>query len=595
MPSMNSVLVRFLRYSPIVASLAGGGLLVLGQANPPTGKPTTPEDYRQAAMTRDGEVARGRTLFADEKRLACSKCHSLDGLGLRAGPDLAAVGDRFARRELIDAVLQPSATIAVGYSTTLVTTKSGEEYQGVLKLATDSAVELMIADGQKIRIATSDIREQRGSNISLMPEGLQTGLTPAEFTDLIEYLVSLKQPDHALSHIHGMPENIPALNPPAVLRPLLDAELKVASAPAGTPGAATTGLVWMGQVPGFPDRFLVAHQAGVIWRVEKSAGHADKTLFADFTPEVFSARGPNGLLGIAFHPQFAQNRKYYVKQQVMEVGKITTLLLERQVTADFARDSGQPPRRLMTIPSVAEHHNGGCIQFGPDGFLYLGMGDSAPNFDPQGSAQDLRRLFGKMLRIDVDHPAADLPYGIPSDNPFLGRTDARPEIWAYGLREPWRFSFDSLTGDLWVADLGQERGDEIDLVRRGENYGWNVYEGFELFSQTHRRDGAEYVAPLFATRRKHGSAVIGGHVYRGDVHSSFYGVYIFGDYQSKRVWGLTHDQRSLKEIRQLATSPQAITCIANDAAGNLYVVGYAGMIYQLDLSGARFDPAAATK
>lgn len=142
-----------------------------------------------------------------------------------------------------------------------------------------------------------------------------------------------------------------------------------------------------------------------------------------------------------------------------------------------------------------------------------------------------------------------------------------------------------------MADLGQERGDEIDIVRRGENFGWNVYEGFELFSNEHRKEGAVYVSPIFATWRKHGSAVMGGCVYRGDKRSSFYGVYIFGDHQSKRIWGLTQDNRSLKTIRQLANSPQAITSFATDAQGRIYVVGYEGMIYQLDFTGAKFDEA----
>jgi glucose/arabinose dehydrogenase len=386
-----------------------------------------------------------------------------------------------------------------------------------------------------------------------------------------------------------MPETIPQLTHPIRLRPFLSEELRVPPVSGNAAGNVELGLVWFGQIPGFAWRFLVAHQAGKIWLIEKHESGDQKSVFADFIPEVFSARGPNGLLGLTFHPRFRENRKYYLKHQVFEEGKIATVLVERLAAPDFTRDSGQPSRRLLKILSVAEHHNGGCIEFGPDGFLYLGMGDSAPNFDPQGYGQDLQLLLGKMLRIDVDRRDAGLPYGIPTDNPFRGRKDARPEIWAYGLREPWRFSFDSVTGDLWVADLGQERGDEIDIVRRGENYGWNVYEGFELFSNTHRKEGAAYVPPIFATRRKHGSAVMGGCVYRGDKHSSFYGVYIFGDHQSKRIWGLTQNNRSLKIIRHLATSPQAITSFATDEQGNIYVVGYQGMIYRLDFTGAKFD------
>lgn len=576
--------------APFVLTLAcvlGGTFLSF--AEKPPAKARTPEDYRKFAMVHDGDASQGRKLFADEQRVACSRCHSVDGRGAKAGPDLAAIGDQFARRDLIEAVLVPSAAIAVGYGTTLVETKSGEEYQGVLKQVTGAWIELMGGDGQRVRIATGDIKAQRGSSVSLMPEELQAGLSFQEFTDLIEYLVSLKQPVTALTSHRGMPETIPELPHPITLRPFLAEELRVPPVAGNAAANVQLGLIWFGQVPGFAQRFLVAHQAGKIWLVEKHASGDQKSVFANFIPEVFSARGPNGLLGLAFHPKFRENRKYYLKHQVFEDGKIATVLVERRFAPDFQTDSGQPSRRLLKIESVAEHHNGGCIEFGPDGFLYLGMGDSAPNFDPQGYGQDLQLLFGKMLRIDVDRRDAGLAYGIPAGNPFLGRKDARPEIWAYGLREPWRFSFDPVTGDLWVADLGQERGDEIDIVRRGENYGWNVYEGFELFSSQHRREGAVYVPPLFSTRRKHGSAVMGGHVYRGDKQSSFYGVYIFGDHKSKRIWGLTQNNRSLKSIRELAISPQAITSFSTDEQGNVYVIGYQGMIYRLDFTGARFD------
>ncbi len=573
----------------ILACVSSGGSVSFSQEASSTLKVRPPAEYRQFAMQNEGDTARGGILFADEQRLGCSKCHSVNGRGRKAGPDLATVGDQFARRDLIDAVLLPSATIAVGYSTTSVATKSGEEFQGVLKQVTDDWIELMGGDGQRVRIATSNIHEQRGSGVSLMPDGLQAGLSRREFADLIEYLVSLKQPDHALTSHHGMPDMIPSLARPVGLRPFIAEAFRVTPAPNAAVGNAQLGLVWFGQVPGMAQRFLAAHQTGIIWLLEKKAEGELTTVFADFTPEIFSARGPNGLLGLAFHPKFRENRKYYLKHQVFEEGKIATVLVERQFAADFKTDSGKPARRLLKIEAVAEHHNGGCIEFGPDGFLYLGMGDSAPNFDPQGNAQELRLLFGKMLRIDVDRRDAGLPYGIPTDNPFAGRKDARPEIWAYGLREPWRFSFDRVTGDLWVADLGQERGDEIDLVRRGDNYGWNAYEGFELFSKAHRKEGVAYAPPVFASRRKHGSALMGGRVYRGDKRSSFYGVYIFGDHQSKRIWGLTQDHGSLQTIRHLATAPQAITAFATDEQGGLYVVGYEGMIYQLDFAATKFN------
>jgi len=239
--------------------------------------------------------------------------------------------------------------------------------------------------------------------------------------------------------------------------------------------------------------------------------------------------------------------------------------------------------------SVAEDHSGGCLQFGPDGFLYIVMGDTGPHNDPNGHAQNLQLLLGKLLRIDVDRKEGDLAYAIPSDNPFRGRADARPEIWAYGFRNPWRFCFDSVTGDLWLADVGQDRQEEVDIVHRGENHGWNVYEGFEPFSNQYRKEGRKFTPPVFAYRRKYGNSITGGYVYRGDKQSSFYGVYLCGDYTSKRIFGVTQENGVLKTVRQIGSIPQQLVSFGTDEAGQIYAVGYEGMIYQLDFSEARFD------
>jgi len=217
------------------------------------------------------------------------------------------------------------------------------------------------------------------------------------------------------------------------------------------------------------------------------------------------------------------------------------------------------------------------------------MGDTGPQQDPQGHGQDLNTLLAKMLRIDVDRSEGGLPYAIPIDNPFRGRADARPEIWAYGFREPWRFSFDPVTGDLWVGDVGQDRVEEVSIVRRGENHGWNVYEGFEPFSNRYRREGSVYVPPVFAYRRKYGNSVTGGYVYRGDKRSSFYGVYICGDYTSHRIFGLQQRDRLLQVVRQIGTAPQGIASFATDEHGEIFVIGYEGMIYKLDFHGAIFE------
>ena len=294
--------MTFLKQNLFYMALTVAGALVstfLSFAQSPTGhgKASTPDEYRQFAMTHDGDASRGKELFTDEQRLACSKCHSIDGRGSKAGPDLAAVGNQFARRDLIEAVLLPSATIAVGYSSTLVETKSGEEYQGVLKQVTDDWLELMGGDGQRVRVATSDIQERRGSSVSLMPEGLQAGLSLQEFADVIEYLVTLKQPANAMTSHRGMPETIPSLSRPLTLRPFLSEELRVPPVSGGAAGSVPLGLVWFGQVPGFAQRYLAMHQTGKIWLIEKHENGDRTSVFADFTPEVFSARGPNGLLG----------------------------------------------------------------------------------------------------------------------------------------------------------------------------------------------------------------------------------------------------------------------------------------------------------
>jgi len=544
--------------------------------------------YIDFAMQHEGDPARGKDLFAAEQKTMCLKCHSVDGTSSKAGPDLAFIGDKFPRRDLITAVLQPSDTIAVGYGSTTIQTKSDEELTGIIKQASASQVEIMGADGKLVKFPTGEIAVQHENTISLMPEGLQTGLSPQEFTDLIEYLVTLKQPDSALSSNRGMPGNIPEISKPAVVRPFIDENIPFPHSVVENGKGVRTGLTWFGQIPSLTNTFLVVHQAGQIWLLEKKEGTETRNLFADLSQEVFSQRGPNGLLSIAFHPQFRQNHKYYLNHQILEQNKIISTVVERQVSPDFRTDAGKPSRLLWKVAGTTQDHTGGGIEFGPDGFLYIGMGDTGPQRDPQGHGQDLTSHLGKMLRIDVDHQDPGLAYSIPADNPFRGRNDVRPEIWASGLREPWRFSFDPLTGDLWVGDVGQDRIEEVDILRRGDNGGWNVYEGFEPFSNQYRKEGCTYVPPVFAYGRRYGFCVTGGLVYRANKHSSFYGVYIFGDYVSKRIWGLKQHDRSLDVVRQIGTCPQGITSFSTDDQGNVYVVGYEGMIYTLDLAQAEF-------
>jgi glucose/arabinose dehydrogenase len=411
-------------------------------------------------------------------------------------------------------------------------------------------------------------------------------MSQGEFTDLIEYLATLKQPESALASHRGMPGTIPLIATPVALRPFFSEDLRLPRS------RVRTGLTAFHQVPGLANVFLVLHQKGMIWRMEKTAIGENQSVFADLTGEVFSNRGPNGLLDMAFHPKFRESRKYYLKYQVFEDGKVCTILVEKQFDADFKEDSGRPARRILKIVSVAEDHSGGCLQFGPDGFLYMVMGDTGPHNDPNGHAQNLELLLGKVMRIDVDRSENGRAYAIPHDNPFRGRSDARPEIWAYGFRNPWRFSFDRVTGELWLADVGQDRVEEVAIVHRGENHGWNVHEGFEPFSNQYRQAGRTFAAPVFVYKRKYGNSVTGGYVYRGDPTSSFHGVYVCGDYTSKLLFGVTQDNGVLQAVRQIGVAPQGLVSFGEDEAGNLYALGFEGMVYKLDFTDARFDELA---
>jgi len=550
-----------------------GGFAADPSAQP--GGPKPPAKYADFAMAHSGDPERGKALFNDEKKLACARCHAIAGKDSKVGPNLFAIGDKFGRRELVESILAPSATIAEGYSTTIVTTKSNDVQNGIIKEATPEGITLAVADGQLLQIKASDISDRRTSTVSLMPEGLQASLTFQEFADLIDYLASLKVPENLAVSERGMPSTIEELKQQIAFKPFISKEQKF------------NHPVWFGQIPGLPNSFaVVEHETGKVWRLEKSAASESKSVFLD-TGKMMP--GAHGLIGLAFHPKFAQNCKYYLVKQPVENGLFYTQIMEAQAAADLKTDSGKPLREILRIDANTTVHCGGGLQFGPDGFLYIGMGDTGPQQDPHGGAQDLNLLRGKMLRIDIDHADAGKAYAIPRDNPFIGKSGIRPEIWAVGFREPWRYSFDSLTGDLWVGDVGQDLYEEVDLVRKGENYGWNVYEAFAPFSNQYRRPGREFSPPVFAYSRKYGVSITGGYVYRGDPKSSFYGVYICADYQTRHVFGLTHEAGKLKTVRRIGLAPQRAVAFSCGEHGELYLVGYEGMIYEMDLSAGKFE------
>jgi len=534
------------------------------------GQSASPADYAAFALKTPGNPQRGRDLFLNSPKALCATCHTLDGSAAKVGPDLSAAGVKFPRAELVRAVLEPSSSIAIGFGATVIATRSGEEHTGVVRQATDSTTELVVADGTRLRIPAADILSQRTSPLSLMPEGLQAGLTLPEFADLIAFLASLQ----------------PAQR---------DSSDTIAVAARGVRFEALFGdgirlehPVWFGEVPGRTNLWVTLEHFGRAWLIERTAEGDHRTELLDLRSTVRPG-GATGLLGLAFHPDFARNRRYFLKYQVADGNRILTELAERRFRPDFLGDSGEAPRILLTIPGTTQDHNGGCVTFGPDGFLYLGMGDTGPQRDPQGHGQDPGLLLGKILRIDVDHTDDGLAYAIPSDNPFRGRAGVRPEIWALGFREPWRFSFDSATGELWVGDVGQDRIEEVGIVRAGENHGWNVREGFSDFSNQYRTNGTTYVSPVFAYSHRVGVSVTGGHVYRGKRAPKLSGHYVFADFETRRIWALTQTNRVLVNVVEIGRAPSRAVSFAQDRDGELQLVGYDdGKIYRLDL--AAVDP-----
>ncbi|HEX4792394.1 MAG TPA: PQQ-dependent sugar dehydrogenase [Humisphaera sp.] len=564
----------------MITSLAVFALLSLvsiaSAADPsPTTRPASRDKYRAYAMIHQGDAAAGKALFVQAQKIACSLCHTTDGAGGKAGPDLFAIGDKYGRDDLIEQILFPSATIAPGYSTTVVRLKNGDVFQGIIKESNDQAIGLVGSDGKLIRIPAADIDRQQTSDVSLMPDGLEGAMTQAQFADLVAYLASLKAPQSTATSIHGMPLEIQVLKSPMGLQQVNSA------------ANAFKHPVWFGPVPGLTDAFAVLeHETGTIWVYRKNGSDESKSKFLSAGRASMGARG---LVGMIFHPKFAENRRYFVVRQTAEGRKFPCQLLEGLASADLMSDSGQPFKPIISFPGSTNGNHAGGLAFGPDGYLYVGSGDTGPGGDPEGHGQNLDSLLGKILRIDVDHPDAGKNYSVPSDNPFVGKPQVQPEIWAYGLREPWRFSFDPLTHDFWVGDIGQDLYEEIDIVRKGENYGWNVMEGFERFSNHYRREGESYVPPVFSWTRKYGQAAVGGFVYRANPKSSFYGVYIFGDYQKKRLFALTQKDRVLDQVRLIADTPQSVVSFGQDNQGQIYFVGYEGNIYKLDLDSGRFE------
>lgn len=550
--------------------------VLVGHAADP--KPTL-DDYRRATPT-DGAAGRGAKLFLD-KRATCSTCHGTDGRGGKVGPDLHGIADKLDRDGLIRAVLEPSADVLPGYESTVVNTKAGATHTGVLKFAGERDIELGLADGKTVRIARGDIDEIKSSRTSLMPDNLHAALTLAEFADLVAYLETLHLPPPTTAARPDNPTTIARATKPLRVVPFV------------TPADGVQRPVWFGPLTGHAGEHLAVEvERARVWRIESANGSIQKSLFVDLGAQTRHGY-IEGILGFALHPDFAKNRRYFLAMHDPARDKVIVNLWERRATADGTADAGGEPKKLLAVEMPHVNHNGCCLEFGPDGFLYVSFGDGGPQEDPTGHGQNLGSLLGKILRIDVGDGRGEKPYTIPASNPFRDTKGARPEVWALGFREPWRFTFDRTTGDLWVGDVGQGRFEEVAVVKAGENHGWNVYEGFEVFSEKFRRKGEKYTPPVLSYSHRHGVSVTGGYVYRGKKAPALAGVYVFGDYETRKIWGLTRTGGKLAGLVELGRSPSRIAAFGEDAAGELFLVGHdPHAIYRLDMS--TVDPTPLT-
>ena len=317
-------------------------------------------------------------------------------------------------------------------------------------------------------------------------------------------------------------------------------------------------------------KYYVVEQAGRI-RVWAN-GKWEAAPLLDIRKRVVDG-GERGLLGLALHPDYPKVAKFYVNYTAKAKGQLTSFVSEFQ---------GSSERVLLSYAQPYSNHNGGQVRFGPDGFLYVAVGDGGAAGDPGGNGQDTSVLLGKLLRVDVN----GLPYVIPKDNPFSS-TGGKPEIFAYGLRNPWRFSFDRKTGALFAADVGQNAYEEINRIEKGGNYGWDRMEGKHCFEPSSGCDQKGLILPIWEYSRELGISITGGYVYRGNKIPALDGVYVYGDYGSGRVWGLSlnKDQSKGEKNETILKTRFPISAFGEDLDGELLIVSHVGGVYRLVTDG----------
>jgi glucose/arabinose dehydrogenase len=381
----------------------------------------------------------------------------------------------------------------------------------------------------------------------------------------------------------------------ATAAPMTTLPATPSAAPSAAPSAVDPSAVSVSAepfftVPGGPlamaatvdgsGRLFVASRDGRIWVVRDGKPNLDQPLL-DIRPLV-STGGEQGLLGLALHPGFPADRRILVDY---------TDVAGDSVVASYGIDPADPDRvdpgtatPILKVHQPYANHNGGALAFGPDGYLYISFGDGGSAGDPNGNGQNTDTLLGKILRIDIDHPSGSAAYAVPADNPFVGRSGSRPEIWLYGLRNPWRMSFDRATGDLWIGDVGQNLWEEVDVARAarsGLDFGWNIREASHCFlpAEGCRSDGLS--GPVAEYGHGQGCTVIGGSVYRGTAQPLLAGLYLFVDYCTGRLFAIPATTEVMTTPVRVGTVGQGMVSFGEDQAGEIYLVNQGGTIFRL--------------
>jgi uncharacterized repeat protein (TIGR03806 family) len=333
------------------------------------------------------------------------------------------------------------------------------------------------------------------------------------------------------------------------------------------------------------DRIFVVEQAGVVRVFENATDTRTSQVFLDISDRISRVGNEEGLLGLAFHPDYKTNGRFFVhySSKIKDMHAVVAAFDVSQSDPNVADPKSE--QILLEQKQPYRNHNGGAIEFGPDGYLYISFGDGGKANDPHLHGQNLKTLLGSILRIDVDSKSDGKNYGIPQDNPFAGEkykaVDARPEIWAFGLRNVWRFSFDRKTGELWAADVGQNKLEEVNLISRGGNYGWNRFEANSDFREDTKLATNTAQPPVAHYSHQWGLSITGGYVYRGNQFPQLAGLYFYADYVSGNLWSLRKTEGGDYDSQLVRRTGKSVSSFGQDENGELFLCSFDGSIYRV--------------